>query len=48
VLQRGDAIKSADSYLGNLREKARAGRFSLGPMLMALTRKRLSSDKVRA
>ncbi len=48
VLQRGDAIKSAGGYVRNLTEKARAGRFSLGPMLMALTRKKLSSEKVRA
>jgi replication initiation protein RepC len=48
VLQRGDAIKSAGGYVRNLTEKARVGRFSLGPMLMALTRKRLSSEKVPA
>jgi replication initiation protein RepC len=48
VLQRGSAIKSAGGYVRNLTEKARAGRFSLEPMLMALTRKRLSPEKVRA
>ena len=37
VLQRGSAIKSAGGYVRNLTEKARAGRFSLEPMLMALT-----------
>jgi replication initiation protein RepC len=48
VLQRGDAIKNAGGYVRNLTEKARAGRLSLAPMLMALTRKSLSSEKVRA
>jgi replication initiation protein RepC len=38
ILQRGEAIKSAGGYLRNLTEKARAGQFSLGPVLMALIR----------
>jgi replication initiation protein RepC len=38
ILQRGDEIKSAGGYLRALTEKARAGEFSLGPVLMALLR----------
>jgi replication initiation protein RepC len=38
ILQRGEAINSAGGYLRGLTEKARAGQFSLGPMLMALMR----------
>jgi replication initiation protein RepC len=38
ILQRGDDIKSAGGYLRVLTEKARAGEFSLGPVLMALLR----------
>ena len=41
ILQRGEAIKSAGGYLRNLTEKARAGQFSLGPVLMARLRNRL-------
>jgi replication initiation protein RepC len=36
ILQRGAAINSAGGYLRGLTEKARAGGFSVGPMLMAL------------
>ena len=36
ILQRGAAIASAGGYLRDLTEKAREGRFSPGPMLMAL------------
>jgi replication initiation protein RepC len=38
ILQRGDEIKSAGGYLRVLTAKARAGEFSLGPVLMALLR----------
>jgi len=38
ILQRGDEIKSAGGYLRALTAKARAGEFSLGPVLMALLR----------
>jgi replication initiation protein RepC len=38
ILQRGDEIKSAGGYLRVLTAKARAGEFSLGPLLMALLR----------
>ena len=40
ILQRGDAISSAGGYLRALTEKAGAGKFSLGPMLMALIKGR--------
>jgi replication initiation protein RepC len=38
ILQRGDEIRSAGGYLRVLTAKARAGEFSLGPVLMALLR----------
>jgi len=38
ILQRGEEIKSAGGYLRALTAKARAGDFSLGPVLMALLR----------
>ncbi|KAF0132733.1 MAG: replication initiation protein RepC [Methylocystaceae bacterium] len=38
ILQRGDEIKSAGGYLRVLTGKAREGKFSLGPVLMALLR----------
>ncbi len=38
ILQRGEEIKSAGGYLRVLTMKARAGEFSLGPVLMALLR----------
>ncbi len=38
ILQRGAEIKSAGAYLRVLTAKARAGEFSLGPVLMALLR----------
>ena len=36
ILQKGESVRSPGSYLRGLTEKARAGEFSLGPMLMAL------------
>ncbi len=50
ILQRGDAIASAGGYLRSLTQKARAGAFSLGPVLMALIRANLRkrSEKMRA
>ena len=36
ILQRAQHINSAGGYLRALTEKARAGQFSVGPMLMAL------------
>lgn len=47
ILQRAEAIKSAGGYLRTLTEKARAGEFSLGPMLMALIAS-LKREKRRA
>ena len=47
MLQRAEAIHSAGGYLRGLTEKARAGQFSVGPMLMALIRAR-TRDKQRA
>jgi replication initiation protein RepC len=38
ILQRGEEIRSAGGYLRVLTAKARAGEFSLGPVLMALLR----------
>lgn len=38
ILQRGQHINSAGGYLRVLTEKARAGEFSVGPMLMAALR----------
>ena len=50
ILQRGEAINSAGGYLRDLTEKARGGRFSPGPMLMALLadRKRGIREKMTA
>lgn len=48
ILQKGEEIKSAGGYLRSLTEKARAGAFSLGPMLMALLRAKLAPDRKRA
>jgi replication initiation protein RepC len=41
IHERSEAIKSAGGYLRALTRKARAGEFSLGPVLMALTRSNL-------
>lgn len=38
ILQKGEGIKSPGGYLRNLTERAKAGQFSLGPVLMALLR----------
>ena len=38
ILQRAAMIKSPGGYLRNLTEKARAGKFSAWPMVMALWR----------
>ena len=40
ILQRAEAIKSPGGYLRNLTDRARAGEFSVGPVLMSLLRKR--------
>ena len=41
ILQRAEYIKSPGGYLRTLVERKRAGRYSLGPVLLALTRARL-------
>jgi replication initiation protein RepC len=38
ILQRSEMIVSAGGYLRNLTERAREGKFSVGPMVMALLR----------
>jgi replication initiation protein RepC len=38
ILQRGEAIKSPGGYLRNLTDRARAGQFSIGPVVMSLLR----------
>jgi replication initiation protein RepC len=50
ILQRGAAITSAGGYIRGLTEKARAGQFSPGPMLMALIgkRNRAANEKMTA
>src|ERR1700722_25860 len=50
ILQRSQAINSAGGYLRSLTDRARAGKFSLGPMLMALigSRKRAANEKMTA
>jgi replication initiation protein RepC len=47
ILQRSATINSPGGYLRGLTEKARAGEFSAGPMLMALISKR-TREKRRA
>lgn len=44
ILQRAEHIKSPGGYLRTLVERKRAGRYSLGPVLLALTRARASTD----
>jgi replication initiation protein RepC len=46
ILERHDQIRSAGGYLRSLTDKARAGEFSLGPVLMALLRRRLDRHRV--
>ncbi len=49
ILQKGESVRSPGSYLRGLTEKARAGEFSLGPMLMALLSAKVrSSERKRA
>ena len=38
ILQRAEAIKSPGSYLRSLTDRARAGQFSIGPVLTRLLR----------
>jgi replication initiation protein RepC len=48
ILQKGDVIASAGGYLRDLTERAREGKFSPGPMLMALIGTRKKGMKMRA
>nr|WP_254803839.1 plasmid replication protein RepC [Methylobacterium sp.]USU34614.1 replication initiation protein RepC [Methylobacterium sp.] len=43
ILQRAEHIKSPGGYLRTLVERKRAGRYSLGPVLLALTRARAAA-----
>ena len=45
IVQRSAMIKSPGGYLRNLTEKARAGKFSAWPMLMALWRLQHGQNK---
>ena len=45
ILQRAEHIKSPGGYLRTLVERKRAGRYSLGPVLMALNRVRLAQGR---
>jgi replication initiation protein RepC len=45
ILQRAEAIKSPGGYLRNLTERARAGQFSIGPVLMSLLRTHSNSRR---
>ena len=47
IYQRADQINSAGGYLRSLTDKAREGRFSTWPMVMALLRARLDEGKLR-
>jgi replication initiation protein RepC len=47
IYQRSDQINSAGGYLRSLTDKAREGKFSTWPMVMALLRARLDEGKHR-
>lgn len=48
ILQRSEMIVSAGGYLRNLTERAREGKFSVGPMVMALLRVAATDGKKSA
>lgn len=48
ILQRAEAIRSPGAYLRSLIERAKAGQFSLGPVVMALLRAATGTEKRRA
>ena len=48
ILQRGDHINSPGGYLRSLTDKARAGKFSVWPMIMALLNAKLEANKAAA
>ena len=45
ILQKGEGIKSPGGYLRHLTQRARAGQYSLGPVIMALMRVRQTGRK---
>lgn len=45
ILERSDQIKSAGGYLRSLVERAKGGKFSIWPMVMALLRSKLEREK---
>jgi replication initiation protein RepC len=45
MLQRSEMIVRAGGYLRNLTERAREGKFSVGPMVMALLRAAVSNGR---
>ncbi|MQB46055.1 plasmid replication protein RepC [Rhizobium sp. ICMP 5592] len=45
ILERGGHINSAGGYLRDLTRRAEEGKFSIGPMLMALIRANISTDR---
>ena len=45
ILERSDQIKSAGGYLRSLVERAKEGKFSIWPMIMALLRAKLDRAK---
>lgn len=47
IYQRSDQINSAGGYLRSLTDKARDGKFSTWPMVMALLRAKLDEGKHR-
>lgn len=47
IYQRADQINSAGGYLRSLTDKAREGKFSTWPMVMALLRAKLDEGKPR-
>ena len=45
ILQRHEMIRNAGAYLRNLTERAKEGQFSVGPMIMALLRATVGSQR---
>jgi len=45
ILQRSDQINNAGGYLRSLTDRARDGKFSTWPMIMALVRAKLDATK---
>jgi replication initiation protein RepC len=45
IYQKGDQVKSPGGYLRNLTDRAKEGKFSVWPMIMALVRAELEAGK---